>query len=293
MTTTQITCEPDTRRTFITSARPADDPEGSSQTRDRLVLEHVVLVKRLAQRLAQRLPAQVEVADLIGAGLIGLIDAAARYRPSTGVPFDAFARRRVHGAMLDALRELDWAPRSLRKLRRDLDAAVDRLRHELQREPEDAEVANNMNLTPAEYRRALDRVRSLELGAFRQLDAKGDDGTPLGDVCLVDPRLTPDVHLERAEMSALVTRALGDLPDRERQVVILYFHEELTMAEIGRVIGVSESRVSQLRSLALSRLRVKLRASTQRLRPARHTRQPARVPSMTPQVTAGTRSRAA
>src|SRR5690606_40506168 len=117
------------------------------------------LVKALAQRLVQRLPSQVEVSDLISVGVLGLMDAATRYRPSTGVPFDAFARRRVQGAMLDALRDLDWAPRSLRKLRRDLDTAIARLRHDLGREPTVDVIAGAMNLSEPAYERAPDQVR--------------------------------------------------------------------------------------------------------------------------------------
>lgn len=228
--------------------------------RDQLVLEHVGLVKALAQRLVQRLPSQVEVSDLISVGVLGLMDAATRYRPSTGVPFDAFARRRVQGAMLDALRDLDWAPRSLRKLRRDLDTAIARLRHDLGREPTDDEIAGAMNLSEAEYERALEQVRSLELGALRQLDAPNQDGMSILELC-IDPEEGPDVRLERSELREHLARAIAELPERERQILALYYEEELTMAEIGAVIGVCESRVSQLRSLALSRLRVSLRAS--------------------------------
>ncbi len=228
--------------------------------RDQLVLEHVGLVKTLAQRLVQRLPAQVEVNDLISVGVLGLIDAATRYKASTGVPFDAFARRRVQGAMLDALRDLDWAPRSLRKMRRDLDQAIARLRHELSREPNDEEIAAAMNLSEAEYEKVLDQVRSLELGAMRQLDATNQDGLSLIELC-IDPEEGPETRLERAELREHLAKALVALPDRERQILALYYEEELTMAEIGAVIGVCESRVSQLRSLALSRLRVSLRES--------------------------------
>lgn len=235
-------------------------PAGERSTRDQLVMDHVGLVKALAQRLAQRLPAQVELTDLVSVGVLGLIDAATRYKPSTGVPFDAFARRRVQGAMLDALRDLDWAPRSLRKLRRDLDAAVARLRHELGREPQESEIAAAMHLSLEEYERSLEQVRSLELGAMRQLDAPTADGTSLIELC-IDPDEGPEARLERSELRAHLARALAELPDRERQILALYYEEELTMAEIGEVIGVCESRVSQLRSLALSRLRVSLRAA--------------------------------
>ena len=228
--------------------------------RDQLVLDHVGLVKALAQRLAQRLPAQVELTDLVSVGVLGLIDAATRYKPSTGVPFDAFARRRVQGAMLDALRDLDWAPRSLRKMRRDLDSAMARLRHELKREPNDAEIAESMQLSETEYDRLLAQVKSLELGALRQLDAPNQEGSSLLEL-VIDPDEGPEATLERTELRAHLGQALAELPERERQILALYYEEELTMAEIGAVIGVCESRVSQLRSLALSRLRVSLRAS--------------------------------
>jgi RNA polymerase sigma factor for flagellar operon FliA len=228
--------------------------------RDRLVMEHVPLVKALAQRLAQRLPAQVEMTDLISVGVLGLIDAAGRYRPSLGVPFDAFARRRVHGAMLDALRELDWAPRSLRRLRRDMDAAVGSLRHRLGREPREEEIADAMDLSLAAYEKALEQLRTLEVGSVRQLDAPTPDGTPLIELC-IDAAEDAVAQLERKELKAHLARAVERLPERERHILALYYQEELTLAEIGEVIGVCESRVSQLRSLAISRLRTLLRES--------------------------------
>jgi RNA polymerase sigma factor FliA len=260
MTTARLTRERQARAAALAPPVCINDSADTPSVRDQLVVEHVGLVKMLAQRLAQRLPAQVEITDLVSVGVLGLIDAATRYRPSTGVPFNAFARRRVQGAMLDALRDLDWAPRSLRKLRRDLDAAIARLRYQLQREPEDEEIARAMALTDDEYRRALDQVRSLELGALRQLETPTPEGVSLIDVC-IDPAEGPEARVERAELRVHLGRALAELPDRERQVLALYYEEELTMAEIGQVIGVCESRVSQLRSLALSRLRVSLRTT--------------------------------
>lgn len=227
----------------------------ASSDADELVLQHVPLVKALARRLAQRLPAQVDVADLISVGMVGLIEAARRYRPATGVPFEAFVRRRLHGAMLDALRDLDWAPRSLRRLRRRLDDAVNQLRRDLGHEPDESQVAEKMALTPAQYDAALEQLRSLELGSIRQYDA--GDGRQVLELC-IDPEERPDARLERRELAAVLAGALADLPARERHVLALYYEEELTLAEIGRVLGVSESRVSQLRSLALSRLRTRV-----------------------------------
>ena len=230
------------------------------ENRDDLVMQNVALVTSLAQRLAQRLPSQVEVSDLISVGMLGLIDAAGRYKPTLGVPFDAFARRRVQGAMLDALRDLDWAPRSLRRLRRDVDSAVASERARLGREPEEREIASALGMTVAQYARALEQLRTLELAAARELDAPTADGTPLLEFC-VDPGESAVQTIERQELRSHLAQAIGQLPERERQILALYYEEELTLAEIGEVIGVCESRVCQLRGLAVSRLRTLLRES--------------------------------
>jgi len=239
----------------VTATLPADVEE-----RDRLVMAHVPLVRVLAQRLAHRLPPEVELNELISVGVLGLVEAANRYKPELGVPFDAFARRRVHGAMLDSLRSVDWVPRSVRRLRRELDATMARLRHELKREPREAELAEAMHLTAAEFERTLEEMRALELAALRPLDAMGPDGEGLINVA-VDPGQGPAALFERRELRERLARALLDLPERERQIVALSYEQELTLAEIGEVIGVSESRVCQLRSLALSRLRSTLTAA--------------------------------
>ena len=228
------------------------------ESRDELVMQNVALVKSLAQRLAQRLPSQVQVEDLVSAGVLGLIEAAGRYKSSLGVPFQAFARRRIHGAMLDALRDLDWAPRSLRRLRRDVDSAVASARARLGREPDEQEIASALGMSVAQYERALEQLRTLELAAARELDAPTADGTPLLEFC-VDPGETAVQTIERKELRAHLARAIGNLPERERQILALYYEEELTLAEIGEVIGVCESRVCQLRGLAVSRLRTILR----------------------------------
>lgn len=230
-------------------------PPPDLETRDRLVMEHVGLVRALAGRLAHRVPSQVEVSELISVGVLGLIDAASRFKPSLGVPFDAFARRRIHGAMLDALRDLDWAPRSVRKLGRTMDGTVARLRHELGREPEEKEIAGALNVSDAEYGRILDQLKTAELAVIKQ--ATTEDGTNSLEVA-IDPGEGPYARLERQELKEFLAEAISELPEREKHILALYYHEELTLAEIGEVIGVGESRVSQLRTQAIGRLRSRL-----------------------------------
>jgi RNA polymerase sigma factor FliA len=229
------------------------EPPENLEVRDKLVMDHVGLVKALANRLAHRLPSQVEVSELISVGVLGLIDAAGRFRPGLGVPFDAFARRRIHGAMLDMLRDMDWASRSVRKQRRDLDAAIERLRLELGREPEGGEVAEVLGVSEGQYDRMLDQLRSAELASIRQAGTT-EDGQSLIEV-VVDAAEGPHQLLERRELRAILAAAIRELPERERHIIALYFEEELTLAEIGKVIGVGESRVSQLRTQAIARLR--------------------------------------
>jgi RNA polymerase sigma factor for flagellar operon FliA len=228
--------------------------------RNRLVLDHVGLVKVLAARVSRRVPAQVEVNELIGVGMIGLIDAARRYQPSLGVPFEAFARRRIHGAMLDTLRGLDWAPRAVRKMRRDVDAAIAVLRHSLRRAPDDAEIAAELHVSNEEYARMLDQIRAVELASVRQSASDREGG--MLDVA-IDPDEGPHAHLEREELRRHLAGAIRELPERERQILSLYYEQELTLAEIGAVIGVGESRVSQLRTQAVARLRARLRETLQ------------------------------
>lgn len=227
---------------------------------NRLVLDHVELVRTLAARIAHRVPSHVEFNELVSVGMMGLVEAARRYQPALGVPFDAFARRRVHGAMVDSLRGMDWAPRSVRRLRRELDAAIAKVRHELHREPTEQEIAAAMGVDATEYQRILDQIRAVDLAALRQLESPDDQ--PLLEVAIESDE-GPHARLERAELREHLGRALLTLPERERQILSLYYEHELTLAEIGAVIGVGESRVSQIRTQAIARLRTSLRESLQ------------------------------
>lgn len=227
---------------------------------NRLVLDHVELVRTLAARLAHRVPSHVEFNELVSVGMMGLVEAARRYQPALGVPFDAFARRRVHGAMVDSLRGMDWAPRSVRRLRRELDAAISKVRHQVGREPSEKEIAAEMGVGEAEYAKILDQIRAVDLAALRQLESP--DEQPLLEVAMESDE-GPHARLERAELREHLGRALLTLPERERQILSLYYEHELTLAEIGAVIGVGESRVSQIRTQAIARLRTSLRESLQ------------------------------
>lgn len=222
-----------------------------AQSRNELVMAHVGLVRALAQRLSRRLPSQVDRAELVSVGVLGLIDAATRYQPSLGVPFDAFARRRIQGAMLDSLRQLDRVPRSVRRLQRQVEEAMTTLRHTLGREPEADDLARALGISPEEYASLLDDLRSAEVASIRQGD--GDAGDRL-DVA-IDPEAGPYVQLERRELRGRLAAALAELPERERQVLALSYDEELTLAEIGQVLGLTESRICQIRSQAVARLR--------------------------------------
>jgi RNA polymerase sigma factor FliA len=214
------------------------------ETRDRLVLENSDLVRSIVYRIGQRLPAHLDRGDLMSVGMIGLLDAATRYRPSTGVPFQAFARRRVHGAIMDSLREMDWVPRSVRALQRRAASAASSLRQQLGREPLREEIATSLGVDDCatDVRHVLyDRPKTDD-------DVSALEQTP-------DPTEGMEAVLLRAEVSEQVGMEVARLPERERVIIQAYYAGELTMGQIGASLGVCESRVSQLRSAAVGRLR--------------------------------------
>ena len=225
--------------------RPREDADLAR--RDALVLAHADLPRRVAHRIGRRLPPHVDRADLASVGTIGLLEAAARYRPSTGVPFEAFARRRVQGAIMDALREMDWVPRSVRSLERKGEAAASILRQQLGREPSQEEVASRLGVT----------VESPALGGARHEALPGEpmqEAAGTLEQC-PDPSESVEAQVLRRELATQVQREVQRLPEREQRVLDGYYHHELTMGEIGVDIGVCESRVSQLRSAAIAELR--------------------------------------
>lgn len=222
--------------------------------RDRLVQETLPLVGRVASAIGSRLPSFVEMSDLTQAGVLGLLDAAEKFDRDKGVRFQTYAELRIRGAILDSLRTLDWVPRSLRRLRRELQRAESRLEAKLGRAPSDEELASSMEISLAELRAARERVRRSEI-------ASGNSESFDRAVALTIDSSSPDPQelLERREIEELLARTIDRLPERERLVLALYYHEELTMKEVGRVLGVNESRVSQIHSKAVETLRRRLR----------------------------------
>lgn len=245
------------RSTLHAPVLPVDqDLLAAGRTRadeDKLVRQHAELVRRIAHHLAARLPPSVDVDDLIQAGVIGLIEAARNYHPEGGASFETFAGIRIRGAMLDELRQGDWAPRSLHRRMRDIGEAMRRIEQRSGREAQESEVADALGLSIEDYRSALaDASRTHML----RLDGAGENGDETLDVAAPEAGALDQLEHE-AFRDALVT-AIDQLPERERQVMALYYDEELNLREIGAVLGVSESRVCQLHGQALSRLRGKL-----------------------------------
>jgi len=225
--------------------------------RERLLLEHLPQVRYLARRIHDRLPAQVQVEDLIHAGVIGLIDAVDKFDPSKNVQLKSYAQFRIRGAIIDSLRELDWSPRNLRRQSRRIEEAHRETKLRLGRVATEPELAAHLGMTLAGFQHLLGELRGLDLeslGADNSDPSSVSDGVGKAAV----PDSDPFFRCLHGEMSSLVAHALGELSEKERQVITLYYLEELTMKEVGEILGVGESRVSQIHSVALVRLRSRL-----------------------------------
>ncbi len=212
-------------------------------------------VEALARRLAASMPHSIDVGDLVQDGMIGLIDATNRFDEKRGIKFETFAERRVRGAMIDALRKDAW-PRGVRRVRRELEAAREKLRHERGYEPSLADLAEHMGLDEARLGRTIVRINTIE--STSPLATEAVDGANLPPVLVPSEPVAPDKACEEREIRNRVRDAISELPWRERKVVGLYYYGEVTMKEIGAEIGVNESRVSQLHARAIQRLRVLL-----------------------------------
>ena len=220
---------------------------------------YLPMVRRVAAKMIGGLPANVEMDDLVQAGVIGLMDAMQRYLDGQGAQFETFAMQRVRGAMLDELRGTDWVPRSVRKNQRDIAAAVHRLEQQLGRAPSDQEIAGQMGLSLADYHRMLTDVRGAQLLYTDDYDEDGDEGHYLDRHLAPDDKADPASQLaDRRFRSALVT-AIEALPEREQYVMSMYYEHDMNLKEIAAVLGVTESRVCQLHSQSVARLRARLK----------------------------------
>lgn len=242
--------------------------DGDQHRRDQLILHYSPLVKYVAGRLSGGLPQRVEQADLVGWGVFGLIDAIDKFDPERGIKFETYAMTRVKGAILDGLRSIDWAPRSVRAQARAIETAMAHLNSTLRRTPTDDELAAELQMTDEQLQEALLRISFVGLAQLDQaLPGMGDRGeaATLGDT-VPERGPGPVALFEVTEMRNLLADAVDGLPEREQMVLGLYYYEDLTLAEIGGILGVTESRVCQLHTRAVLRLRAQLRRSDPELR---------------------------
>ncbi len=228
------------------------------EERERLLLEQLPQVRYIARRIHERLPRHVPLEDLVHAGVVGLIDALHKYDQNKHVQFGSYAKFRIRGAILDSLREMDWSPRDLRRKARRLDEAHRKLRLELGRNPSEPELAVELRMELRELQLLLGEIDGLEVGSLRVTSPSDGKENDLAEYLPDDPKDTPLVLCLNSEMKELLAHAIAELPEKERQVLALYYYEELTMKEVGAVLGVGESRVSQIHSMALVRLRARL-----------------------------------
>lgn len=229
----------------------------SEAERDRLLLEHLPTVRFLARRIHERLPQHVDIEDLVSAGVVGLIDAFSKFDHGKKVQFKSYAQFRIRGAILDSLRTLDWSPRELRRKGRAVEEAIRSATQRLGRAPQETEIAAEMTLTLNEYQVLLGELKGLEIGSLH-MERSEDSGDEEIAYIPGSPEDDPLFRCLKGEMKQRLADAIEDLPEKERMVLTLYYYEELTMKEIGLTLGVVESRVSQIHSSAVLRLRTAL-----------------------------------
>ena len=232
-------------------------PVAGAQERDRLLLEHLPSVRYIARRIHERLPQHVELDDLVSAGVVGLIDAFSKFDHSKRVQFKSYAQFRIRGAILDSLRTLDWSPRELRRKGRAVEEAIRSLTQRLGRAPQEQEIAKEMGLGLEAYQQLLGELKGLEIGSLH-VERSEDSGDEELAYIPGSPEEDPLFVCMKGEMRQRLVEAIDDLPEKERMVLTLYYYEELTMKEIGLTLGVVESRVSQIHSAAVVRLRAAL-----------------------------------
>jgi RNA polymerase sigma factor FliA len=233
---------------------PGTDDMEATQRRDALVLQHLPQVQVIARRIHNRLPAHISIDDLIAPGIVGLLGAIDNFDPALNVQLNTYAERRIRGAILDSLREMDWVPRETRKKSRAVEAAIRQLKQELGREPDAEEIAARLGLELNEYQSWLLELQSIELEHLEAADS-GDPARALINVISEDESLWPSRILERSELVRILAQSIERLPKTERTVLNLYYFEEMSLREIAEIMGLHLSRIGQLRVQAVLRLR--------------------------------------
>jgi RNA polymerase sigma factor FliA len=236
----------------LNTASPAA-PE-QTKTREDLILEHLPQVKLIARRIHERLPVSVSLDDLVSVGVMGLIAAIDRYNPKHDVKLKTYAEYKIRGAILDNLRGLDWAPRQQRKRAKAIETAIGALEQVLQRMPTEEEIAARLEISVAEYQEWLSETRGLTLGSLENAGPE-EEGYNLLRYLADSDEHWPSQIVERAELERLLAAAIDKMSELERSVLSLYYYEEMTLREIAQVLGLHESRISQLKSQAILRLR--------------------------------------
>jgi RNA polymerase sigma factor FliA len=228
---------------------------------EQVMVEHLPIVRFIARRIHDRLPQHVPIDDLYSAGVVGLLDAFRKFDPSKQVKFSSYAQFRIRGAILDSLRTLDWSPRELRRKGRAIEDAIQTLIAQFQRSPIDIEIAQKLNISLAAYQQLLGELKGLEVGSLQSERSEDSDEEEL-DLIPGRPDDDPLFRYLDGEMRERLTTAINDLPERERLVMTLYYYEETTMKEIGLILGVVESRVSQIHASAVLHLRARIAMPT-------------------------------
>src|SRR5271167_5075521 len=237
------------------------EPVGENS--EQLLLEQLPQVKYIARRIHERLPQHVPFDDLLHAGIVGLMDAMHKYDPSKNVRFSSYAKFRIRGAILDSLREMDWSPRDLRRKARRLETTMQKLQTELGRSASEPELAQALGMRLEEFQHMLDEIRGLEVGSLQIESLEDGRETDLSETIPGPANQDPLFLCMQGERKQMLADAIAQLPKREQQVLALYYQEELTMKEVGAVLGVGESRVSQIHSIAVARLRAILESAQQ------------------------------
>ncbi|HEX6894805.1 MAG TPA: FliA/WhiG family RNA polymerase sigma factor [Bryobacteraceae bacterium] len=228
--------------------------QSAAEDRERLILEHLPQVRLIARRIHERLPESVNLDDLISTGTIGLIAAIDRFDPSHNVKLKTYAEYKIRGAILDSLRGLDWAPRQQRKRSKQIESAINAIEQRLHRAPTEEEIASELRLSIEDYHEWLVDIRGVNIGSLETVSPDGD-GRSLLRYVSDDEENWPSTLLEKSELQRVLAQAIEKIPQQERLVISLYYHEELTLREISKIVNLHESRISQLKSQAILRLR--------------------------------------